>query len=275
MSAWSDIRLVRDVGMSYVPEEVEFTNITFTSLGDVVGEFGGSAGPSGVKICGFDAMSVALFERLKRMLGKATIENGDSALHDLRLVKSPAEVRMLAEAWRICDAGYRAVLDADLVGLTENQAAALGEKAARDAGAEHIVFSVFGSGERRNTVVGRPTRRVIREGDMNMYALAVQYEGYIASDEWPFVAGHKPTRAQEEFIDTSCGRKPWGFRVSAQASPKARWFEEFRTTSGNMGWRATTFIRRSTATGSRKRNRPIQTSAERARSSREPASIST
>jgi Xaa-Pro aminopeptidase len=35
---------------------------------------------------------------------------------------------------------------------------------------------------------------------MVMYALAVQYEGYIASDEWPFVAGRKPDKRQAEFI---------------------------------------------------------------------------
>jgi Xaa-Pro aminopeptidase len=35
---------------------------------------------------------------------------------------------------------------------------------------------------------------------MIMYALAVQYEGYIASDEWPFVANRHPNRKQAEFI---------------------------------------------------------------------------
>jgi len=109
-------------------------------------------------------------------------------------------IEMLTEAWRICDAGYKAVLDADIVGLTERQAAAIGEKAARDAGAEHIAFSVFCSGERTNTVVGRPSQKMIRTGDMIMYSLAVQYEGYIASDEWPFVAGGRPDREQAEFI---------------------------------------------------------------------------
>ena len=33
-----------------------------------------------------------------------------------------------------------------------------------------------------------------------MFALAVQYEGYIASDEWPFVAGSKPTEDQMHVI---------------------------------------------------------------------------
>ena len=200
MSPWGDIRLVRDVGMSYVPEEVDFTNIQFTTVADVVSELGRGKRPLSVKICGVDAMSSVLLDRLRGMLADATIHNGDGALYGMRRVKSPAEIAMLAEAWRICDVGYKAVLDADLAGLTEIQAAAIGEKAARDAGAEHIVFSVFGSGARTNTVVGRPTRKVIRKGDMIMYSLAVQYEGYIASNEWPFVAGGKPTPQQEQFI---------------------------------------------------------------------------
>ena len=161
MSAWRDIRLVREVGMSYVPEEVEFTNIRFTTVRDVISELRGGKRRIKVKISGFDAMSVVLHERLKTMIADATIENGDAILYELRLVKSAGEVEMLKEAWRICDAGYKAVLDADIVGLTENQAAAIGEKAARDAGAEHIAFSIFCAGERTNTVVGRPSQRVI------------------------------------------------------------------------------------------------------------------
>jgi Xaa-Pro aminopeptidase len=200
MSAWPDIRLVREVGMSYVPEEVEFTNIKFTTVRDVAAELRGSKKKIKVKICGIDAMSVVLYERLKAMLEGATIENGDPVLYGLRLIKSPNEIEMLKEAWRICDAGYKTVLDTDIVGLTENQAAAIGEKAARDAGAEHIAFTIFCSGDRTNTVVGRPSQKLIQKGDMIMYALAVQYEGYIASDEWPYVAGGNANREQESFI---------------------------------------------------------------------------
>lgn len=200
MSAWPDIRLVREVGMSYVPEEVDFTNIKFTTVQDIVSELRGGKKKVRVKISGLDAMSVVLYERLKSMMADAVVESGDAVLYALRLVKSPNEIQMLQEAWRICDAGYKAVLDADIVGLTENQAAAIGEKAAREAGAEHIAFSVFCSGDRTNTIVGRPSQKVIKKGDMIMYALAVQYEGYIASDEWPYVAGGGATREQESFI---------------------------------------------------------------------------
>jgi Xaa-Pro aminopeptidase len=200
MSAWPDIRLVREVGMSYVPEEVDFTNIKFTTVNDLVREIRKGKKKIKVKICGIDAMSVVIYEKLKNMIADATIENGDAVLYGLRLVKSANEIEMLKQAWQICDAGYQAVLAADITGLTEIQAAAIGEKAARDAGAEQVVFSVFCSGERTNTVVGRPSIKVIQKKDMIMYALAVQYEGYIASDEWPFAADRKPDREQDRFM---------------------------------------------------------------------------
>lgn len=200
MSVWNDIRLIREVGMSYVPEEVEFTNIKFTTFKDVINEFTGGKNKVKVKVCGIDAMSVTLYNIITSSLEGAVFENGDPVLYELRYIKSPMEIDMLKKAWEICDFGYKAVLDTDIIGLTERQAAAIGEKAARDAGAEHIVFSVFASGERTNLVVGRPSEKVIKKNDMIMYALAIQYEGYIASDEWPYVAGGNPNKEQQNFI---------------------------------------------------------------------------
>jgi Xaa-Pro aminopeptidase len=200
MSCWEVIRIIREVGMSYVPEEVEFTNVNFTTIKDVVNELTNNKSKIKVKVAGIDAMSVVLYEKLKSSLGNVVIENGDSILYGLRYIKSSVEIEMLKKAWEICDIGYKAVLNLNIIGLTERQAAAIGEKAARDAGAEHIAFTILSSGERTNSIVGRPSEKVIERNDMIMYALAVQYEGYIASNEWPFVAGGKPSKEQRNLI---------------------------------------------------------------------------
>jgi len=200
MSAWKDIRLLREIGMSYVPEEVEFTNVNFVTLSDVLDELASGKKKMRIKISGIDAMSVVLYEKIKASVKDAAIENGDSVLYGMRLIKRPVEIEVLKKAWEICDAGYEAMLKADISGLTERQAAGIAEKAARDAGAEHIVFSVFCSGERTNTVVGRPSEKIIEKDDMIMSSLAIQYEGYIASDEWPFVVGNRPSGKQKNFI---------------------------------------------------------------------------
>ncbi|MGM0365531.1 MAG: M24 family metallopeptidase [Actinomycetota bacterium] len=200
MSAWQDIRLIREIGMSYVPEEVGFTNIEFTTIPDVVNYLIDGRKVKKFSICGVDAMSVILYNQIMSVIEDAEFINGDNLLYDLRIIKSRFEIENLKKAWEICDKGYKAILDSDIVGLTEIQAAAIGEKAARDAGAEQIVFSVFGSGERTNTVIGRPTEKKISKGEMIMSALAIRYNGYIASNEWPFVAGNQPSEKQLEFI---------------------------------------------------------------------------
>jgi len=113
------------------------------------------------------------------------------------------------------------VLDADIVGLTEIQAAAIAEKAARDAGAEAIIFSLLTAGEERtNIVVGRASEHRIQRGDMIMFALAVQYEGYIASDEWPFVAGAEPTAAQLNLIRHLVKAEDIGVRAIKNGVPQ-------------------------------------------------------
>ena len=201
MSPWTDIRIIHEMEMAYVSDQIEYTSDkAFTNLEAVFSEILKGRTPKRVMVCGIDAMSSITLDAIKRGSCGAEVINGDQVIYGMRLIKSPAEVKLLEKAWQICDVGYKAILDTDLVGLTERQAAAIGEMAAREAGAEAVVFTIMASGERTNTIIGRATERVIHQGDMVMCALAVQYEGYIASDEWPFVAGGKPTLDQLDLI---------------------------------------------------------------------------
>jgi len=95
---------------------------------------------------------------------------------------------------------YQELMAACIPGNSETQVAGLAEGCARSNGAEYVPFTVLGSGKRSDTIVGRATNKIIEEGDMLMAALAVQYEGYIATVEWPFVVG-KMNAAQRNFID--------------------------------------------------------------------------
>jgi Xaa-Pro aminopeptidase len=83
-------------------------------------------------------------------------------------------------------------------GRTELEVAGAAEGAARMAGAEDINFMVLGSGPRTSTVIGRPTDRIIQDGDMVMASMAVQHEGYVTTAEFPFVAGDASAE-QEDF----------------------------------------------------------------------------
>ncbi len=220
-SVWQDIRLIRDVGMAYVPEEVDFTNVEFTTMSDVYQEVMKDKKVR-VYVAGLDAMCKDLYDRIVAALGnKAEILNGDPVMYDMRRIKSASEVEALKKSWEICDIGYKAVLDADIVGLTEIQAAAIAEKAARDAGAEAVIFSLFTAGEKRtNIVVGRASENVIKKGDMIMFAFATQYQGYIATNQWPYVAGQDPSKEQMRLLRSLIEAEDLGVKALGHGVPQ-------------------------------------------------------
>ena len=144
-------------------------------------------------------------------------------------------------------------------GNTETQAAAAGEGAARAAGAEAITFTIFASGQRTNTIIGRATNKVIQDGDMIMAALAVQYQGYIATAEFPFVAG-KASAQQKLLLDAlfAAAEVQLGYlKDGAIAGEMVRAVKAVFASAASAN--STTCIRRCTASDWRKRNRPTPT----------------
>ncbi len=202
MSVWKDIRNIKEFACVTVPEEIDYQFAKYTSFSDIAKEMSSNRKIKKVGLVGIDAMSVTLYQTLQKSFKDAEIVDASKIVIDMRLIKSSNEIECLAEASRLADIGYQDLMEISVPGKTELQAAASAEFAAREAGAEHIVFMVFGSGVRTNTIVGRPTRKIIERGDMVMASLAVQYEGYVATVEFPFVAGGKPTRQQKKIIDT-------------------------------------------------------------------------
>jgi Xaa-Pro aminopeptidase len=141
-----------------------------------------------------------ILERVRAAADGLEIVDAAGILNQLRLTKSKAEIACLREAGRQACAGYEKLMAACVPGNTERYAAGAAEGAARMAGAEGVNFCIVGTGPRTATIIGRPTERVMQSGDMVMAALAVQYEGYVATVEYPFVVG-RATAAQRKFID--------------------------------------------------------------------------
>lgn len=195
MSIWQDIRLSPDFLCVTVPDEIDYPLANYTSFASLARELRGTGKLERLGIAGMDAMSVDLFEKIKEGF-QAEIVDCNDLLFELRREKSAEEVACLREAARIADAGFKAMMQSDLIGKTELEAAGIAEAAARAEGAEHIIFQIYGSGERTHTIVGRPTDKVIEDGDMIMCALAVQYEGYVATCEMPFAVGDYSPRTE-------------------------------------------------------------------------------
>jgi len=187
MCVWHDIRNVKEFACVSVPEEIDYPLAKFSSFREILSET--LRGGKRLGVVGIFDMPSHIFQRLKDALPDLEIVDAGNIVNELRLLKTPAEILCLKKAGELACIGYRELMKYAVPGNTERKAAGAAEGAARMDGAEDINFTVFGSGKRADTVIGRPTEKVIEDGDMVMAAIAVQYEGYVATVEYPFVAG--------------------------------------------------------------------------------------
>jgi len=197
MCIWQDIRNIKEFACVTVPEEIEYPLAKFSSLVEILAET--LHGGKKLGVVGLLDMPASILDRIKSAVVGLEIVDVSHILQQMRIIKSQAEVDCLEEAGRIACTGYEKLIATAIPGNTELMAAGAAEGAARMAGAEDITFMVFGSGLRADTIIGRPTQKIIEDGDMIMAALAVQYEGYVSTVEFPFVAG-KATEGQKHFL---------------------------------------------------------------------------
>jgi Xaa-Pro aminopeptidase len=198
MSVWSDVRNIKEFACVSVTEEIEYPLATFSSLHDIIADAVGHGNQLG--IVGVWDIPAPIFQRIEHAVPGVRINDAAFLLNEMRLVKSPAEIACLREAGRQACEGYKKLLEYAVPGNTETMAAGAAEGAARMAGAEGINFMIVGSGARTNTIIGRATEKIIDDGDMIMAAMAVQYQGYVATVEFPFVAG-KATDGQKWLLN--------------------------------------------------------------------------
>ncbi len=197
MSVWTDVRNIKEFACVSVPEEIDYPLAHFSSLREILGDT--LRGGTRLGLIGMWDIPAPILERVRDAVPGVEIVDAAPIINALRLIKSPSEIACLREAGRQACIGYAKLLETSLPGNTETLAAGAAEGAARMAGAEGINFMLYGSGPRTATIIGRSTERIIEDGDMIMAALAVQYQGYVATVEYPFVAG-QASEEQQRFL---------------------------------------------------------------------------
>ena len=198
MSVWENYCNVKEFACVTVPEEIDYPLSSFRKLAEVIQE--ALQGGRKLGIVGMWDIPAPIFERIKNAAPAAEIIDAAPLMFKLRLIKSTNEVACLAEAGRQACEGYKKLLEYAVDGNPETMAAGAAEGAARMAGAEDINFMVFGSGKRTETVIGRATNKIMRSGEMVMAAMAVQYQGYVSTVEYPFVIG-RASDQQKRFLN--------------------------------------------------------------------------
>ena len=188
-TVWNDVRVVPDFKCVTVSDDIDYPLANYASFTDLAKELRESGKLEKLGLAGMLDVSAPLLKIITDSFA-CEVVSADDILFNIRKVKSVNEIACLREAARIAEIGFRAMMEADIIGKSERYAAGIAEGEARKAGAEAVIFTVFGSGERSAKIVGRPEDKIIQDGDMIMCALAIQYEGYVATCEFPYAVGN-------------------------------------------------------------------------------------
>ncbi|MCL5771590.1 MAG: Xaa-Pro peptidase family protein [Actinobacteria bacterium] len=199
-SIWKTIRNIDGFGCVTVPEKIDFPYAKIYSFKKIFEDFVKKPIYKRIGIVGLDLVTVPLFNIFKSSFDKFEILNITEDFNKLRLIKSENEINCLRESFRIADRAYIEMIKSSKPGVSELEIAAIGEYTARKSGAEFIPFCNVTSGERSNTVIGRATSKVVNEGDIISAALAVQYNGYISTVQFPYVVGNKISKEQKKLF---------------------------------------------------------------------------
>ena len=133
-------------------------------------------------LAGRGLMSADMLRAFEEALPGVDWVDLENAVCELRARKTPAEVAIIREAYRIADLGIEAALDTIRPGVTERSVAAAIEAAMRGAGAEGTgIDTIVASGPNTRPILARSTFRTIDTDDLVLLTVAPRYEGYHAA----------------------------------------------------------------------------------------------
>jgi Xaa-Pro aminopeptidase len=152
---------------------------------------------------GFEAdhMTISALQRLKKDLAKVGRFKWIPTkgwVQELRNIKDPEEVKLIAKAARITDKTLAEVLDLVKPGVTERELAAeIAYRFMRYTGLPPAFSSIVASGPNSAMPHATPTTRKLRKGDLVTFDLGAQWKGYSADMTRTVVLG-KASKKQKD-----------------------------------------------------------------------------
>jgi len=147
-----------------------------------------------------EVVPAKMFQVLRQMFGgEENVVDARELLFKVKYEKSENEMRMAAEASRICDVMLEGMLAVLRPGLYETQVAQWGHAIAKELGVETCGFDVMVcAGESSRSIVGRAMNRVIAEGDVVMLGVGPKRDGLAACERCSVVCVDSPAKLTED-----------------------------------------------------------------------------
>lgn len=196
---WNEFRddsLVDDV-RGYGGGEPDEPIAAFAQVAESLGLFQGRVG---IEVPAF-YLHPKHYVRLVKLLGDALVAEPTNLIHDLKMVKSPAELAYIREAARRADNAMQTFVAALAPGKTELELAGETYRALLASGSGLAASPInLVSGERSCFSHGAPTERTVRSGDYGSIEYGATCKRYTATIGRQFCLG-PPTPRMRELYD--------------------------------------------------------------------------
>ncbi|HZA20567.1 MAG TPA: Xaa-Pro peptidase family protein [Actinomycetota bacterium] len=146
-----------------------------------------------------DYMPVNQYRDIEKGLPGAELVFIHDVFHELMVVKSPEELECVRRAGQLCVSAFRAMVERARPGVTEEGLRGAAASAIFEGGGD-VDFLIIASTATRDPhlIFGspRPSRRMLREGDVVLNELAAGYRGYTAQIGMPIFVGEPDPSAR-------------------------------------------------------------------------------
>lgn len=178
----SRIETIRKVLWYRESAEPDYPDIPISTFAEVFDEACGGRPVRKLGIVGRAIFPMVIHEQLRSALPQAEIIPADEIIGDMRIIKSPNEIALLKEGFRISALAINECLEQMKPGMTELQVVGLALKSLYSYGAEYEAHPQYVmGGTNTNHAISRATHRPLVPGELIQLNLGARVGGYSPS----------------------------------------------------------------------------------------------
>jgi Xaa-Pro aminopeptidase len=185
--------VIRQVLQYRESSEPEYPGKPLDTAASIFDEISGGRGVRRLATVGYPITSIPVWEGLREAMADGEIVRADDIVIEMRKVKSENELALLREAFHISELAIEAILAQITPGMTELQVVGIAQDAIYRNGGEYEGHPLYVlSGRNSANAIGRPTHKVLNEGEVIQLNIGARFGGYSSSVGRPVLLGHMP-----------------------------------------------------------------------------------
>ena len=170
--------------------EPEYPGIRVDTFASVFAEMLKGEAPKKIGLAGYQIFPLPVYEEIRSAAPGAAIIKSDDVITEERIIKSPLEMAMLKEAFRISEVALDKALAEIRPGMTELELVGVIQNEMYANGAEYEGHPTYVlAGKHSNHAIGRPGYRKLEKGKLIQLNIGARYGGYSSSIGCPVCLG--------------------------------------------------------------------------------------